>query len=73
MANKYKYENTTFGGKQKGGTRKGVHPTPLQEKLVNVTNDQEIRRVRRSIAENLVKTGEWRYCPKKFKLGSQGG
>jgi hypothetical protein len=56
------YEN-----KSVKGTRKGIKPPQSGDKLVNVTNGEEIRRVKRSIAVTLVTSG-WKYCPKKFKL-----
>lgn len=49
-------------------TRRGTKANHAGEKLVNVTNDIEVKRVRRSVAAQLVATGEYRYCPKKFRV-----
>lgn len=37
-------------------------------RLVNVTNDIAIKRVRHDVATRMVATGEWRFCPKKFVI-----
>lgn len=64
MADKY---GTMFGDGSRKGTRKGVKANHAGEKLVNVTDGVDVKRVRRSVALAMVNTGSWRYCPKKFK------
>jgi hypothetical protein len=49
-------------------TRKGVKANHPGIKLINITNDVEVRRIPRNIADKLVKTGEWRFCPKNFVI-----
>ena len=50
------------------GTRKGVKANHPLGRLVNVTNGKEIKRIRWIKANELVKTGDWMFCTKKFKL-----
>lgn len=60
---------TNFGeGKIRKGTRKGVKANHPGEKLVNVTDGKDIKRISRKIAAMLVTNGGWRYCAKRFKL-----
>jgi hypothetical protein len=51
------------------GSKKGTKANHREDRLVNITNGKEIRRIRWGIANKLVneKTG-WNFCPKKFKL-----
>lgn len=66
---KNKYEDPPFGGRSQRKTRKSVKANHPGEKLVTITNDTTaVERVRVSVARALVATGQWRYCPKKFKL-----
>lgn len=69
MANKY--EDSVFGGRSGRGTRKGVKANHPGVKLINVTNGTEIRRVKRTIAEELIRVGGWKFCPKKYKIGDK--
>jgi len=58
-----------MGGQSGGrGTRKGVKANHPGIKLVCITDDERVKRIRRDVAETLVSSGTWRYCPKKFKL-----
>ena len=58
-----------FGeGNVRKGTRKGVKANHPGEKLVNVTNGEKIERITRKLAAQRVATGQWKHCPKKFKL-----
>lgn len=66
MANKY--DDTTFRGGTKRGTRKGVKANHPGIKLINVTNGEDVKRIPRPIAEELVSSGDWKFCPKRFKL-----
>ena len=49
-------------------TRKGTKANHPLGRLVSVTNEIEIRRLRYAQAYLLVDSGDWRFCPKKFKL-----
>lgn len=49
-------------------TRKGVKANHSSSGLVNVTNGEVVNRVSRLIAAQRVASGEWKYCPKKFKI-----
>lgn len=66
MANKF--AEPTFGGHARKGTRKGVKANHPGVKLVTIENGIEKKRVRRDIADGLVKSGQWRYCAKNFEL-----
>jgi len=56
-------------------TRKGVRPNTTGDRLVNVTNGIEVKRIPWKIANELVTLHtdiryDWHFCPKKFRLES---
>lgn len=57
-----------FEPKVSKGTRKGVKSNRPGIKLINITDGAVVRRVGRNIADPLVASGGWKYCPKKFKI-----
>jgi hypothetical protein len=56
------------GNGDRKATKKGTKANHPMGRLVNVTNGKEIRRVRFAQAYLLVDSGEWQFCPKKYKL-----
>lgn len=54
-------------------TRKGTKANHPGIKLINVTNGEQIKRLPRNIADDLVKSGGWNYCPKNFVIGEKNG
>jgi hypothetical protein len=51
-------------------TRKGTRANHPGVKLITVTDGIQVKRIPKTIAIDLVATGNWKYCPKKFKIVS---
>lgn len=54
-------------------TRKGTKANHPSIKLITVTNGDEIKRIPRNVADILVKSSGWSYCPKRFVIIGQLG